>query len=138
LIFEQAENYARLKRQQVPEIKLKRVYDKPLKSDGYRILVDRLWPRGLKKENAMLDEWIKDLAPTDRLRNWFDHDADYWQEFKKKYKTELKQNQLFDDFLEKLATKKHITLLYATRYNHLTHAIILKEIMEAHYAGEAE
>lgn len=127
-----------MRKQQIPEIKLKRVYDRPLKSDGYRILVDRLWPRGLRKEKAALDEWTKDLAPTGRLRNWFDHDPHYWQQFKRKYKAELKQNALLEDFVEKLSDKKKITLVYTTRYDQLTHAIILKEVLEARYADAAE
>jgi uncharacterized protein YeaO (DUF488 family) len=111
-----------------PIIKVKRVYDRPSKSDGYRILIDRLWPRGLKKEDAFLDEWAKELAPSDRLRNWFDHDPYYWEQFKRKYKTELKQNILVPEFVDRHKNRKVITLLYATRYDKLTHAIIVKEL----------
>lgn len=126
----------RLKKKQVPQIKLKRVYDKPARTDGYRILVDRLWPRGLRKESSLLDEWLKELAPTDRLRNWFDHDPDYWQQFKRKYKTELNHNPLLKDFVERMEGKEKITLLYATKYDHLTHALILKEVIEASFTDE--
>lgn len=125
-----------VKKQHTPQIKLKRVYDKPLRSDGYRVLVDRLWPRGLSKEKAALNEWAKDLAPTDRLRNWFDHDPDLWDAFSKKYRNELKKNELLDDFIERLSTQKQVTLLYGTKYNQLTHAIILKELIERSYAIE--
>ena len=115
----------------MPIIKIKRVYDRPLKSDGYRILVDRLWPRGLTKGKAAIDEWAKDIAPSERLRNWFDHDPDYWVEFQKRYRQELKQNEAVGEFMEKLKHKKTITLVYATRYDKLTHAIIVKQLLEA-------
>jgi uncharacterized protein YeaO (DUF488 family) len=98
--------------------------------------VDRLWPRGLRKESSLLDEWLKELAPTDRLRNWFDHDPDYWQQFKRKYKTELNHNPLLKDFVERMEGKEKITLLYATKYDHLTHALILKEVIEASFTDE--
>lgn len=111
-------------------IKIKRVYDKPLKSDGYRILVDRLWPRNLTKEAAALDEWAKELAPTAELRNWFDHDPDYWDEFQRKYKAELKKNMALPDFMERHKDRKHITLVYATKYDKLTHALVLQELLE--------
>ena len=85
-----------------------------------------------------MDEWAKELAPTDRLRNWFDHDPECWQEFKKKYKAELKHNTLYADFIERLRGKKKITLLYATKYDHLTHAIILKELLLGNHADKVE
>jgi uncharacterized protein YeaO (DUF488 family) len=119
-----------LKKKEIPHIKLKRVYDKPLKSDGYRVLVDRLWPRGLSKEKAALNEWSKELAPTHRLRNWFDHDPDLWEAFSTKYKIELNNNDLFNDFVERLICKRCVTLLYATTNDQLTHAIVLKEVIE--------
>ena len=112
-------------------IKIKRVYDKPLKADGYRILVDRLWPRGLTKEAAALDEWAKELAPTTGLRNWFDHDPDYWEEFQRKYKAELKQSSALDDFIERHKSRKNLTLVYATKYDKLTHALVLQKILES-------
>jgi uncharacterized protein YeaO (DUF488 family) len=117
----------------MPLIKIKRVYDRPSRSDGYRILTDRLWPRALKKEDAFLDEWAKELAPSDRLRNWFDHDPYYWMQFKKKYQAELRQNILLPDFVERHKDRKVVTLLYATRYDKLTHAIIIKEYLENIY-----
>jgi len=125
-----------LEKKQTPRIKLKRVYDKPLKSDGYRVLVDRLWPRGLSKEKAALNEWAKDLAPTNRLRNWFDHDPDLWEAFSKKYKIELNKNEFFDEFFERLSHEKRVTLLFATKHDQLTHAIILKEVMESRYIND--
>lgn len=127
-----------MKKKQTPQIKLKRVYDKPLKSDGYRVLVDRLWPRGLSKEKAALSEWAKDLAPTDRLRNWFDHDPDLWTAFSKKYRIELNRNELFDDFFERLSHRKHVTILYGTKYDQLTHAIILKQLIEERFVNKTK
>lgn len=73
-------------------IHIKRAYDEYSKNDGYRILVDRLWPRSIKKEDAAIDEWIKDIAPSGELRKWFNHDPEKWNEFKKKYTAELKDN----------------------------------------------
>jgi uncharacterized protein YeaO (DUF488 family) len=73
------------------KINIKRVYEKPAKSDGIRILVDRLWPRGMTKERADIDLWLKNIAPTTELRKWFDHDPDKWKEFQKKYHQELKK-----------------------------------------------
>src|SRR5687768_8460135 len=96
----------------MPIIKIKRAYDKPLKRDGYRILVDRLWPRGIAKEVAAIDEWAKELAPSNFLRNWFDHDPHYWEQFWKKYSGELKENELIYEFLARHKNKKVITLIY--------------------------
>ena len=117
----------------MPIIRIKRVYYRPLKSDGCRILVDRFWPRGLKKEDAVFEEWAKELAPSERLKNWFDKDPFYWQPFRKKYQIELSQNERINDFLERYKEKKVITLLYATSYDKLTHAIVLKEFLENRY-----
>ena len=75
------------------ELKIKRVYEKPEKEDGKRILVDRLWPRGLTKEKASIDLWLKDIAPSTELRKWFGHDPDKWKEFRKRYHQELKKNK---------------------------------------------
>ena len=75
------------------ELKIKRVYEKPAKEDGKRILVDRLWPRGLTKEKADIDLWLKDIAPSTELRKWFSHDPEKWKEFKKRYNQELKKNK---------------------------------------------
>ena len=114
----------------MPVIRIKRVYDKPVKADGVRVLIDRLWPRGVTKQAAAVEEWAKELAPTDLLRNWFDHDPYYWEQFQKKYKAELKQNPFVYDFMERHKDKKIITLIYSTRYDKLTHALILQEFLE--------
>ena len=74
------------------KIKIKRVYEEPAQDDGMRILVDRLWPRGLTKQKAKIDLWLKDIAPSTELRKWFDHDPEKWEEFRKRYNEELKKN----------------------------------------------
>ncbi len=117
----------------MPAIKIKRVYDKPMKADGVRILIDRLWPRGVTKKEAAVEEWSKELAPSDLLRNWFDHDPYYWEQFQRKYKNELKQNPYVHEFMERQKDKKIITLIYSTRYDKLTHALVLQEFLENMY-----
>lgn len=118
-----------------PTIKIKRAYDKPLKNDGFRVLVDRLWPRGIEKEAAMLHEWAKDLAPSVRLRKWFGHDPDLWIEFQKKYTAELKRNESVDAFIEEHQDKKVITLVYGARDTEHNHALVLQQYLELQYAS---
>ena len=113
-----------------PTIQIKRAYAPPSKTDGLRILVDRLWPRGIKKEAARLDEWAKDLAPTTELREWYGHDPDRWSEFQKKYKGELKHNEALQAFIEKYQQEKLLTLVYATKDEEHTHALVLKEWLD--------
>lgn len=117
----------------MPKVKIKRVYDKPLKRDGFRILVDRFWPRGVTKADAAIDEWAKELAPSNILRNWFDHDPYYWEQFRKKYKAELKQNKELNEFIERHRNRKVITLIYSTRYDNLTHALVLADFIKNIY-----
>jgi uncharacterized protein YeaO (DUF488 family) len=92
-------------------IKTRRIYDPPLKEDGTRILADRLWPRGMKKEAAALAEWAKELAPSTALRNWFHQDPGRWEEFRQRYLAELVQNKEVAAFTTRHADKKVITLL---------------------------
>ncbi len=98
-------------------MRIKRVYEPASKEDGCRILVDRLWPRGLSKENAKLDRWIKDIAPSDDLRNWFAHDPAKWEEFKKKYAKELEAKRELIQEIEQAARKntRHIAV-FGKRY----------------------
>ncbi|MFA5072601.1 MAG: DUF488 domain-containing protein [Nitrospirota bacterium] len=110
-------------------IKLKRIYEKPEKGDGYRILVDRLWPRGVSKERAALDLWLKEIAPSDSLRKWFSHDPEKWSEFKKKYKAELKANEEDVTQLKSLARKGTITLLYAAKDEEHNEALVIKDFI---------
>lgn len=111
-------------------IKLKRVYDTAEMSDGYRILVDRLWPRGVTKEKANLDEWAKEVAPSNELRKWFHSDRTKTVEFKRKYLAELKRRKDKLNELAQLASKTQITLLYASNDPDYNHAMVLKEHLE--------
>jgi uncharacterized protein YeaO (DUF488 family) len=113
-------------------IKVKRIYEPAEKTDGIRILVDRLWPRGVKKETAQLDEWLKAIAPSDGLRKWFHQDADpgKWQEFKAKYILELKQNDAVVHLQDIISKNKVVTLLYAAHDQQQNHALVLLEFID--------
>lgn len=110
-------------------IVIKRVYEDASESDGYRILVDRLWPRGVSKEEAKLDEWDKIIAPSTELRKWFDHKEERLQEFALRYKEELLQQEEELNRLRKIATTKKITLLYGAKDPVINQAIVLKNIL---------
>lgn len=110
-------------------IKIKRVYEKPEKSDGFRILVDRLWPRGLTKEKAALDLWLKDIAPTTELRKWFNHDPEKWKEFIKKYLKELKENEEPVLILKGYLKKGPVTLVHAARDEAHNEALVIKDFV---------
>lgn len=112
-------------------IKVKRVYDSPEKSDGRRILVDRLWPRGLTREKAAIDEWAKDLSPSNELRKWYEHDPAKWPEFQRRYREELKgQGEALKDLAQR-ASKETITLLFGSKALTENNADALKIILEA-------
>jgi uncharacterized protein YeaO (DUF488 family) len=111
-------------------IKIKRIYDLPLKDDGYRALVDRLWPRGLKKENVAIDIWLKEIAPSTALRMWFNHDPEKWQVFKSRYFEELATNDSVQDLLKACENNSVITLLFAAREQNYNHAVVLKSFLE--------
>lgn len=116
-------------------VQIKRAYDEAKISDGMRILVDRMWPRGVSKEAAAIDEWAKEAAPSDDLRKWFDHDADKFEKFKTKYKEELNSNEEQKKALEQLKkwTKEHnknITLVYGAKDEKHNQAAVLKEILD--------
>jgi uncharacterized protein YeaO (DUF488 family) len=113
-------------------IKIKRVYEKPAKEDGWRVLVDRLWPRGMKKEAAHLDVWMKEVAPSDALRKWFGHKPEKWSGFQKKYRAELaKKKELVAD-LKKMA-KEHgtMTLLFGAKDEEHNEAVVLADALKA-------
>ena len=110
-------------------IKLKRAYEKPSSSDGLRILVDRLWPRGVRKAALKLHAWEKDVAPTTELRKWFNHDPKRWSEFKKLYKAQLKGNEKLAE-LRKLSKKKTVTLIYGAKDPEHTHALVLQDVLK--------
>ncbi|MBF0753864.1 DUF488 family protein [Jeotgalicoccus nanhaiensis] len=111
-------------------LKLKRVYDDVSQQDGKRILVDGVWPRGIKKEDLEHDEWYKEIAPSSDLRKWFDHDPDKWEEFKKKYKKELKEQKGLVDQIKKDSDGHNVTLLYAAKDEEHNQAVVIKEYIE--------
>ena len=108
---------------------IKRIYEPAGAADGFRILVDRLWPRGMKKENAVIDLWLKAVAPTDTLRKWYHHDGGRWDEFRHKYVLELKGNPAIDELLSLIKEHKTVTLLYAAKDEGQNHALVLKEFL---------
>jgi len=110
-------------------IMTKRVYDNASASDGFRILVDRLWPRGLKKEEAGIDVWLKDVAPSDGLRKWYNHDPERWNEFKKRYFEELSSNPAPVKEIACRAAKGKVTLLYGAKDEEHNNAHALKEYL---------
>ena len=111
-------------------VKTKRAYDPPSRDDGRRILVDRLWPRGVRKEDAGIDEWMKDIAPSNELRKWFAHDPAKWPEFKKRYFSELKKKPELLERLRDEAGKGTVTLLFAAKDAEHNNAIVLRELIE--------
>ena len=113
-----------------PTIRIKRAYDKPSKEDGVRVLVDRLWPRGLTKEKLHIKEWAKDLAPSTELRQWFGHEVPEWPEFRKRYLAELKKNEAVGPFLEAHGDEKVLTLIYAAKDEQHNHAMVLKDYLD--------
>ncbi|HET8736520.1 MAG TPA: DUF488 domain-containing protein [Pricia sp.] len=111
-------------------IKIKRIYEDPSDDDSYRILVDRVWPRGVSKEDAKLDDWKKEIAPSDELRKWFDHDPDKFDEFKKKYRKELEDKTEDIDAIRKQANKHMVTLLYGAKDTEHNQAVVLQKVLE--------
>lgn len=112
-------------------IAVKRVYEPAASSDGYRVLVDRLWPRGLKKEDAHLDEWTKELAPSSMLRKWFGHDPARWEGFRHRYASELDDAAEYWQPLVTKASRSHLTLLYGARDEEHNNAVALKCYLDA-------
>ena len=114
-------------------INIKRAYEKSSKGDGYRILVDQLWPRGITKENAEINLWMKEIAPSKKLRKWFSHDPKKWTEFQKKYRNELKKKkELIEKLIQIEKEKKNITFVYAAKDEKFNNAVALKEYLENH------
>jgi uncharacterized protein YeaO (DUF488 family) len=112
------------------KVKIKRVYEAPSEEDGKRILVDRLWPRGLTKEKASVDLWLKDIAPTATLRKWFSHDPDKYEEFKRRYLDELKNNKEQVSALKDEIKKGPITLVYGAKDEKHNEAFVLKDMLK--------
>ncbi|MCI0657661.1 MAG: DUF488 domain-containing protein [Acidobacteria bacterium] len=111
-------------------VKLKRVYDPPEPDDGVRILVDRLWPRGMTKEAAAVDEWLRDAAPSTTLRKWFAHDPRRWREFEKRYFRELNGKPEVVNRLRKLMAGRKLTLVYGARDPQMNNAVALRHYLE--------
>ena len=112
-------------------IQTKRVYEKPAKEDGFRILVDRLWPRGLTKERASVDLWMKEIAPSDELRKWFHHEDRNWSEFVKRYKTELtKKKELLGELKKQESEHGRVTLLFGSKDEKQNQAVVLANILK--------
>lgn len=113
------------------KINIKRVYEEPSEEDGYRVLIDRLWPRGVKKENAKLDEWLKTLSPSDDLRKWFNHEPEKFEQFKQLYTKELADKKEELKRLKDLSTsKKCLTLVYAAKDELHNNAQVVSELLK--------
>lgn len=112
------------------KLSLKRVYEPPSEDDGLRVLVDRLWPRGLRKEDAAVDLWLKEIAPSAELRKWFGHDPDKWTEFGRRYRAELDGRGDEIDALRQRAGKGHVTLVYGAKDERHNQAVVLRDYLE--------
>ena len=110
-------------------VKLKRAYEPPAATDGTRILIDRLWPRGISKEKAALDQWMKEIAPSTKLRKWFGHDPARWDEFRRRYATEVHDNAALLDQLRSFARRGPITLVYSAHDELHNDAIVLRDLV---------
>jgi uncharacterized protein YeaO (DUF488 family) len=108
-------------------VRLKRAYDPPERTDGIRVLVDRLWPRGVRKADAKLNDWIKEIAPSAELRTWFGHDPKRWDEFRRRYHTELAQHAELLNDLRRRAQEGPVTLIYAAGDGDHNHALVLRD-----------
>ncbi|MBW3603642.1 MAG: DUF488 family protein [Actinobacteria bacterium] len=109
---------------------LRRAYDTPTRNDGHRVLVDRIWPRGVSKEDARIDDWARELAPSDDLRRWFDHDTERWDEFQRRYRAELRRQEQSLDQLARRIDEGRVTLVYGARDEHHNNAVVLRHVLE--------
>ena len=110
-------------------LRIKRVYQLPDTEDGVRVLVDRLWPRGVRKAEAAIERWAKEVAPSTELRRWFGHDPSRWEEFRRRYKAELSHNAALMNELRAIAQKGHLTLVYAARDEVHNEAVMLRDVL---------
>ena len=110
-------------------VRLKRAYEPPASEDGTRILIDRLWPRGVKKANAAIDEWMKEIAPSTKLRKWFGHDPERWPEFRHRYRLEIQEHPAEFRRLRELARKRPVTLVYSAHDVAHNDAVVLKDLL---------
>ena len=111
-------------------INIKRVYEPPDKADGFRVLVDRVWPRGMTKEKAEVDLWMKDIGPSTDLRKWFGHDPERWEEFRRRYREELAQEPELIAQLRGYAEKGPLTLVYSAKDEAHNQAVVIQEVVE--------
>lgn len=111
-----------------PDVRVRRIYDPP-GEDGLRVLVDRLWPRGVRRESAHIDAWLKDLAPSSALRTWFHHDPSHWAQFRRRYRAELAAQRAQIEALRQAARERPVTLLYGARDPEHNHALVLREVI---------
>lgn len=115
------------------EIRIKRAYEKAVNADGRRVLIDRMWPRGVKKEDARIHYWAKDLAPSTELRKWFGHDPDRWTEFKKRYRAEIRDNKKgLATLRDELKGAKRLTLVYSAKDEEHNNAVVMADYLERH------
>lgn len=120
---------------QTTAMKIKRIYDEPASTDGYRVLIDRMWPRGISKQEAAIDEWNKDVAPSPELRKWFNHEPEKFEEFKARYIAELKSRTEQINRLHSIASKGELTLLYGAKDTHNNQAVVLLEHLKTQKNG---
>ena len=125
------------RREAAPTVRLKRAYEEPERADGYRVLVDRLWPRGVRKGALAVDAWLKEIAPSDELRRWFGHDAARWEEFARRYRDELGRQPAAGLVAELAARSKRdtVTLVYGAKDEVHNQAVVLREVLERRLRG---
>jgi uncharacterized protein YeaO (DUF488 family) len=117
------------------DIHIKRVYERPAADDGTRVLVDRVWPRGIKKDEAELELWLKDVAPSTELRRWFGHEPERWPEFQRRYRAELERNSDAVSKLRELAKHGRLTLVYGARDTEHNQAVVLADYLKSDRHG---
>lgn len=117
---------------------VRRAYDVPTRNDGRRVLVDRLWPRGLRRADAKIDDWLSDLAPSTNLRKWFGHDPRYFDEFERRYREELAANPEGVEQIAQWAEEGRVTLLYGARDTEHNNALVLREVVDEHLRTAAQ
>jgi len=114
------------------DIKIKRVYEPYAEGDGIRILVDRLWPRGIKKEDAHIDRWFKEIAPSNELRKWYNHEPEKFEAFNQKYRGEIEDTKVLDELLDYIRQYSTVTLVFSSKELALNNAVVLRAIIDGH------
>jgi uncharacterized protein YeaO (DUF488 family) len=111
-------------------VHIKRIYDEPERSDGLRVLVDRVWPRGVTKREAAVDDWLRELAPSTGLRKWFGHDPRRWSRFRRRYRVELCERASQLNALRRVAARQRVTLVYSAKDSQMNQAVVLQEVIQ--------